>query len=163
MRRLAASAAALLVLLVPASARHRHHGGGASVGLPEHGLMPEGPALPPGLYAVKILAPTLGPRLSIDEQILKVCYSAAESNAHANIVMPVAERATCKQESLQIGDDLAFNDFCADGYHRLRIFRIADASYQGTYRLVGKSKGGLDHPGLMLEPAVQLRREGDCP
>lgn len=170
MRRLAASALALLILLAPAAARHRRHhdghggGDGASVGLPERGLMPEGPALPPGLYTLVILAPTLDPRLAIDEQVQKVCYSAADSAAHANIVMPPAERAACKQESLAIGDDLAFDDFCDDGYHRLRVFRIADASYGGTYRFVAKAKGGLlDHSGLMLEPAVQLRREGDCP
>ena len=139
----------------PAGARHRHHAGGTTIGLPDHAASA---ALPAGLYTVKILSPTLDPKLAIDEQVMKLCYSAEDSGAHRNIVMPAAERASCKQESLPIGDDLVFDDYCPDGQHRLRIFRINDASHQGTYRFVGKG-----HPPMMLEPTVQLRREGDCP
>jgi hypothetical protein len=118
------------------------------------------PGLEPGAYTVKILAPTLSPAMSADEQVFRICYSAADAAAHANPIMPAAERAACKHDTFipAIGDDLVYDDSCADGSHRLRITRINEASWQGTYRLVGKGK-----PPLMLEPTVQLRREGTCP
>lgn len=134
---------AVLLACAPAQARRGH---GAPAGLR------------PGLYTISILAPTLDPALTIDEQTLHVCYTAAEAGAHANPIMPAAERKGCTSPDALVGNVLAYDATCKDGLHNLRLTQIGPESYVGKYLYVSKGQ-----PRLQLEPAVRLHRDGDCP
>ena len=139
--------AGALLAAAPTQARRLHGAGGGS---------PAG--LRPGLYTVSILAPTLDPALTIDEQTLHICYSTADAGTHANPIMPPAERKGCTSSDLLVGNVLAYDSTCKDGLHNLRLTEIAPDSYVGKYLYVSKGQ-----PRLQLEPAVRLHRDGECP
>lgn len=110
--------------------------------------------LPKGLWQVRLFAPVLTPELKNDEQIFQLCYDDNAVKSHMNPVLPKAEAGQCKLDFTDMGD-LAYDATCKDGDHRLRISEVADGLWRGTYRFVGKDDG------VMLEPAVELKRIGD--
>lgn len=109
--------------------------------------------LPEGLWQVRIFTPVPTPELKNDEQVFQVCYDEAAAKKRMNPVLPAAQAGKCKVRFTDMGD-LAFDAFCNDGDHRLRISEAAEGLWRGTYRFVGK-KGSA-----MLEPAVELKRIG---
>ena len=114
--------------------------------------------LRPGLYSVSILAATLDPRLTVDEQTFRTCYAAADARKHLNPIMPASERAGCNSPDLMVGNVLTFDATCKDGLHNLRLEAIDADTYVGKYLYVGNGR-----PRLQLEPAVRMHRDGDCP
>lgn len=108
---------------------------------------------PEGLWQVRIFTPVPTPELKNDEQVFQVCYDKAAVKSRMNPVLPAAQAGKCKREFTDMGD-LAFDAMCNDGDHRLRISEAAEGLWRGTYRFVGKEGG------VMLEPAVELKRIG---
>jgi hypothetical protein len=92
---------AMAIVLLPGmtTVRAQDHG---RIERPIERAAAPGSGLPPGQYTIKLLAPTLAPALSVDEQVFSVCYSAGDAAAQRNPVMPAEQAARCSSHYMRI-------------------------------------------------------------